>query len=136
MYFIILGEDRRARIGLADHQPRPVDDLAVADDLERLVGDVDGNVVGAGIVLHPAPALEIGFDLADAIGDRHVHDLKRRLRDDAVIGQPVARLEALDRLDQRGDRRSRPILVVRHRGRRWRQDIAAVRESACRSSRA
>ena len=78
-----------------------MDDLAVADDLERLIGDIDRDVVLAGIVLHPAAAFEIGFDLADALDRRYVHHVERRLRDDAVIGEPMARLEAFDRFDER-----------------------------------
>src|SRR5438046_1515154 len=48
-----LREHRRARIRLANHESGPVDDLAIADNLQRLIGNIDGNVIASGIVFHP-----------------------------------------------------------------------------------
>ena len=74
-----------------------MDGLAVLHHLEFLVGDIDEDVIVAEIVIHPAAALEIELDLPDAVGDRHIHHLKRRLGDDAVLGEAMASLEPLHR---------------------------------------
>jgi hypothetical protein len=61
----LIGEDRRLLVRLADHHARRVHGLAVSDDTQRELGDVDRYVVRTEVVRQPAPALHVDQDGSD-----------------------------------------------------------------------
>ena len=102
--------------------------LRTVHHLQLEVGEVDEHVAFARIVGHPAAALEVEQDLADALLGRHVQGRKRVLADQPVLLQAVQRLELLDRFDQR---RIEPRRIGA-RGRRHAQARAQLRDPGAR----
>ena len=99
-----LNEDRRLMVErLADDDVHP-ERLVAGDRIggpqakERDVHEDIGTIVE---LRQPAHPLHRQLDLADAIGERHVDRFDRRRANHPIVLEPVARLEALDRLDQR-----------------------------------
>jgi hypothetical protein len=68
------------------------DELAVVDEDHRIVAGIDQHIALAEILRQPAPALEIGHDLLDALVDRGVERQRRLGADDAVDRQALGLL--------------------------------------------
>ena len=91
-------QDRRRPVGLADDAGMARDDAIVVDHLDLRRGDVDEHVLLGRRLARLREALEVGLELLEARGGRHVERRDGALVDDAGRRQPVGGLIALHRL--------------------------------------
>ena len=127
---------RRRILGRADDHQALEGGLAVVDEDHRIVAGIDHHVALAEILRQPAPALEVGDDLLDALVDRGVERQRRLGADDAVDRQALGLLVGLHHAGQR------LVVEIGHRARlgnrrgRARPGACAAAARAGRSCRA
>ena len=92
---------RRRILGRADDHQALEHALAAVDEYHRVVAGVDQHVAAAEILGQPAPALEVGDDLLDAVVDRGVERARGVGADHAVDRQSLGLLVGLHHGRQR-----------------------------------
>ena len=108
---------RRRILGRADDHQALEGRLAVVDEDHRVVAGIDQHVTLAEILRQPAPALEVGHDLLDALVDRGVERQRRLGADDAVDRQALGLLVGLHHAGQR------LVVEIGHRARLGNREV-------------